>query len=148
MCYKIISAPSIEAVNCKQFRREKSNGITRRFPVRSFGSPLRRNESYTRACPVFKANFESRALLKICTVLYIRPWHISHNAPYLPPKILHILCFSFLLGVTALLREIKNDAYAKFGRWVGGWGGGGDMRCIMGDAQIAYGLKEAWASTN
>ena len=31
----------------------------------------------------------------------------------------------------------------------GGWvGGGGDMRCIMGDAQVAYGLKEAWASTN
>lgn len=34
ICYRIISAPSIEAVNCKLFRREKSNGITRRFPVR------------------------------------------------------------------------------------------------------------------
>ena len=148
MCYKIISAPSIEAVNCKQFRRDKSNGITRRFHVRSFGSPSRRNKSYTRACPVFKANFESRTLLKICTVLYIRPLHISHIAPYLPPPppptppILHILCFSFLLGITAVPREIENDAYAKFR------GVGGDMRCIMGDAQVAYGLKEAWASTN
>ena len=31
--------------------------------------------------------------------------------------------------------------------WEGG-GKGGDMRCIMGDEQVAYGLKEAWASTN
>ena len=27
-----------------------------------------------------------------------RHFHISYNAPYLPPKILHNLCFSFLLG--------------------------------------------------
>ena len=109
----------------------------------SFASPLRRNKSYTRAYLVFKANFEWRALLKICTVLYIRPFHISHNAPYLPPKILHNLCFSFLLGITPVPREIENDAYAK------NLGAGlGDMRCIMGDEQVAYGLKEAWASTN
>ena len=48
--------------------------------------------------------------------------HISQNAsPYLPPppspqKILHNLCFSFLLGITAVPREIENNAYAKF--WV------------------------------
>ena len=29
-------------------------------------------------------------------------------------KILHNLCFSFLLGITAVLREIENDAYVKF----------------------------------
>ena len=46
----------------------------------------------------------------------IRHLHISHNAPSLPPKILHNLCFSFLLGLTAVLREIENNAYAKFWR--------------------------------
>ena len=35
----------------------------------------------------------------------IRHIHISHNEPYLPPKILHNLCFSFLLGITAVPRE-------------------------------------------
>ena len=47
----------------------------------------------------------------------IRHLHISHNAPYLPPKIWHSLCFSFLLGITAVPREIENNAYARF------WGG-------------------------
>ena len=28
----------------------------------------------------------------------IRHFHISHNAPYLPPKIWHKHCFQFLLG--------------------------------------------------
>ena len=46
----------------------------------------------------------------------IRHFHISHNAPYLPLKILHNLCFSFLLGITAVPREIENNAYAKFWR--------------------------------
>ena len=40
--------------------------------------------------------------------------HISPNAPYLPPKVLHNLCCSFLLGITAIPREIENKAYAKF----------------------------------
>ena len=29
-----------------------------------------------------------------------------------PPKFLHNLCFSFLLGITAVPREIENNAYA------------------------------------
>ena len=48
---------------------------------------------------------------------HIRHFHISHNAPYCPPpppQILHNLCFSFLLGITAVLREIEINAYAKF----------------------------------
>ena len=45
--------------------------------------------------------------------LLIRHLHISHNALYLPPKILLHLCFSFLLGITAVPREIENKAYAK-----------------------------------
>ena len=44
-------------------------------------------------------------------------------------KNLHNLCFSFLLGITAVPREIKNNAYARF------WG---QIRCIMGDEQVAY----------
>ena len=44
----------------------------------------------------------------------IRHLHISHNAPYLLPKILHNLCFSFLLGITAVPRESENNAHAKF----------------------------------
>ena len=31
-----------------------------------------------------------------------------------PPQILHNLCFSFLLGITAVPREIENNAYTKF----------------------------------
>ena len=58
--------------------------------------------------------------------------HISHNASYLAPQILHNLCFSFLLGITAVLREIENNAYAKF------WG---QIRCIMGDVQVANCLE-------
>ena len=51
--------------------------------------------------------------------MIIRHFHISHNATYSPPprppkKILHNLCFSFLLGITAVQREIENNAYAKF----------------------------------
>ena len=58
----------------------------------------------------------------------ISHFHISHNAP---PKILHNLCFSFLLGFIAVLREIENNAHAKFGE--GGGGGKGQTRCIMGN---------------
>ena len=43
----------------------------------------------------------------------IRHLHISHNGPYLPPKILHNLCFSFLLGITAVPREIENNTYTN-----------------------------------
>ena len=47
-------------------------------------------------------------------LLSIRHFHISHNAPYFPPKILHNLCFSLLLGITAFPREIENNPCAKF----------------------------------
>ena len=61
--------------------------------------------------------------------------HISHNAPYLPPKILQKLCFSFLLSITAVPREIENRACANF-FW--GGGGGGKIRCMRGEVQVAY----------
>ena len=44
--------------------------------------------------------------------------HISPNAPYLPPppppQILHNLCFSFLVGIAPIPREIENNAYTRF----------------------------------
>ena len=48
------------------------------------------------------------------------------------PQILHNLCFLFLLGITAVPREIESNAYAKY--WEGG-----QLRCTVGDVQVAYG---------
>ena len=53
------------------------------------------------------------------------------------PQILYNLFFSLLLGITAIPREIENNAYAKF---EGGGGGGGQIRRIMGNALVVYGL--------
>ena len=61
----------------------------------------------------------------------IRHFHISHNAPYLPPNILHKDCFLFLLGPPG---EMKNKGYAKFGR--GGGSGGNKVhygKCESGE---------------
>ena len=57
---------------------------------------------------------DARAKLLLCQSKPICHLHISHNAFYLPPQILHNLCFSFLLGITAVPREIENNAYTKF----------------------------------
>ena len=56
------------------------------------------------------------------------PLDIFHNAPYLPPTLLHNLYFSILLGITAVPSETENNVYEKFGG-----GGGGAIRCITGD---------------
>ena len=53
----------------------------------------------------------------------IRHFHISHNAPYFPPPpppkkkncITFFFLFSFLLGITAVPRDIENNACKKFG---------------------------------
>ena len=34
--------------------------------------------------------------------------------PCLAPQIFHTHCFQFLLGITVVLREIKNNGYEKF----------------------------------
>ena len=54
-----------------------------------------------------------------------------------PPKFLHNLCFSFLLGITAVPREIENNAYAIFlgGEGEGGGGGG------RGANKVHYGRR-------
>ena len=50
-----------------------------------------------------------------CTVgLAIHYFHMDHNAPCLPPRILHNHCFQYLQG-----REIENIGFG------GGGGGGG-----------------------
>ena len=71
--------------------------------------------------------------------LHIRHLHISHNIPYLPPKILRKHRFQFLLGRLKYPGEMKSKSYAKFG----GGGGGGQIRCIMGDVQVAYSFLNA-----
>ena len=40
--------------------------------------------------------------------IVIRHFHIFHNAPYLPPQFLHNFCFTFLVGITAVPRNIGN----------------------------------------
>ena len=71
---------------------------------------------------------------------YIRLLHISTNAPYLPPKILHNLCCSFLLGITAIPREIENNAYAKFG----GANKVRSGRCASGEYTDEKKILHAW----
>jgi len=61
-------------------------------------------------------------------VYCIRHFHIPHNKPGLPPKILHKLCLPFLLGITVVPREPEDNAYAKV------WG---QTRCIMRDVEMA-----------
>ena len=64
------------------------------------------------------------------TIHFIHYLHISHNAPFLPSKIFHNLCFSFILGITAVPRETENNASTQnFGR---------QIKYIMRDVQVAY----------
>ena len=64
----------------------------------------------------------------ITKISRVRHLHISHNAPFLsslPPQKKQILnnpCFSFLLGITTVPREIENNAHAKLGGGEGGEG--------------------------
>ena len=68
-----------------------------------------------------------------------RHFHISRNAPYLPPapapppkKKLHNLWFSFFLGVLAVLREIENNVRVmqNLGKRRGERGGGGKQGAL------------------
>ena len=67
------------------------------------------------------------ALLKKCNLRHFQiKFPIIH--PICPEKkILHNLCFSFVLAITAVPRETENSAYAKFG---------GRIRCIMGNVEV------------
>ena len=46
---------------------------------------------------------------------------------------LHNFCLSFLPSITAVPREIENNAYTIF------FGGGGVNKVIMGNVEVAYG---------
>ena len=65
--------------------------------------------------------------------IVIRHFHIFHNAPYLPPQFLHNLCFTFLVGITAVPRNIGNFFF------LGGRGGGRLISLIIGNVEVAYG---------
>ena len=60
---------------------------------------------------------------------------IDHNAPCLPPKVLHNHCLRFSLRRLLHLPEIGRNRYTKFGREGGGGGGGGLNK-------VHYGLCE------
>ena len=63
----------------------------------------------------------------------MRHLRISHNAPYLPSKILHKHCFQFLLGRAVISTRNEKQRLCKI------WAGVGEQkRCIMGDVQVAY----------
>ena len=66
------------------------------------------------------------SLLRLFSAVILYHLHLSHNAPYLPPK-LCITFVNFFLGIMAIPREIKEKAYAFF------LGGGG---CIMGGVKM------------
>ena len=59
--------------------------------------------------------------LTIPLFLFIHHFQIDHNAPCRPtppppPRLLHIHCFQFLLGITVVPREIEDNGFASFGR--------------------------------
>ena len=69
----------------------------------------------------------------------IRHSHVSHNAPYLPPKPpptpppkknAYVL-FSISLGTAVIPRRNEKQRLCK--------NFGGQIRCIIADAQVAYG---------
>ena len=70
-----------------------------------------------------------------CYLFSISQLHISHNALYLPPppKVLHNLRFSILLGITTVPLKTMLTLIVFFGG-----GGGGQIRYNMGDVQVAY----------
>ena len=74
------------------------------------------------------------SLLMSSPSISIRHLHISHSAPYLPPKIWHNLYFSFLFGITAVPRETEDNAYAKFWGQIRGIYG----RCASGVFRIDF----------
>ena len=50
------------------------------------------------------------------TIVYSPLAHLQKSSlfDHPPPQMLHNLCFSFLVGITAVPREIENNPYAKF----------------------------------
>ena len=62
----------------------------------------------------------------------LHQFRIPHDAPYLSPKILYNLCFSFLQGITAAQEKLKTTLMRNFGE---------QIRCIMGNIGVAYRIE-------
>ena len=79
--------------------------------------------------------------------------HVGENALYATSTfaIMHLICtpppppthppimhnLSFLLGITAVPREIKNNAFKKT-FFLGGGAAGGQIRCVIRKVEVAY----------
>ena len=63
------------------------------------------------------------------STVYSRKLYISHNAPYLPPQNLASAWFSISLGTAVIPRKNEKQRLCKIL--------GGNLRCIMGDVQVA-----------
>ena len=87
--------------------------LSRGLPITKAMDMLRRSSACANSSS-YLSRWKTRfAEARTCEVK--RHFHISYNAFSLPPpQILHNLCFSFLPGITAVPREIENNAYAKF----------------------------------
>ena len=59
-----------------------------------------------------------------------------------PPNILHNLCFSFLLGITSLRTDVFPQSQETL-KTILTQNFGEQIRCIMGDVQLAY-IRERW----
>ena len=81
-----------------------------------------------------KKSFVRRSLKnswgRLVASLGIPHFHISHNAPYLPPKILHKHCFHFSWDGCNTQEKWKTKVMQNCGR---------QIRCIMGNVQVANG---------
>ena len=99
------------------------------WPIFVVSSPVTDPEVFAK---VNAAQFPSRFSMPYATCTspimhLICPQKIFHNQE--PMGSWHNLCFSFPLGITAVPREIKNNAYAKFA---------GQIRRIMGYVQVPH----------
>ena len=63
--------------------------------------------------------------------LAVRHLHISHNAPYLPPKFCMSIVFNF--SYRTAVKPRRNEKQRLCNIW-----GGGQKRCIVEDVQVTY----------
>ena len=52
--------------------------------------------------------------IKVPLYFLVHHFHIDHNVPCLPPKILYSHCFQFFLDFTVIPRVIKDNGFAKY----------------------------------
>ena len=119
----LLSSSDLTAVICQVKHRLKAPTLIRKFDISLW----------------YPCGAHGRAYGHVITkISRIRHLHISHNTPFSPPTPppKKIPCFSFLLGITTVPREIEKNAYAIFFFF---WGGGGQISCVMGDEQVANG---------